>query len=114
MDHASSQAILWPLVTARAVAIGTLFVLLAARRQLMPPSRGQFPVIALAGILDTAGNAAFAMAAHVGRLDIAAILASLYPASTVILAWLVFREQLGRQQWIGVAAAGGALVLIAI
>jgi len=114
MDHASSQAILWPLVTARAAAIGTLFVLLVARRQLTQPPRSQFTVIALAGILDTSGNAAFAMAAHVGRLDIAAILASLYPASTVILAWLVFRERLGSRQWIGVAAAGGALVLIAI
>lgn len=114
LDHASSQAVLWPLVTARAAAIGTMFVLLVARRQLAKPFRGQFTTIALAGILDTTGNAAFAMAAHVGRLDIAAILASLYPASTVMLAWLVFHERLGRQQWIGVAAAGGAFVLIAI
>jgi len=114
LDHASSQAILWPLVTARAAAIGTMFVLLVGRRQLTKPFRGQFTAIALAGILDTTGNAAFAMAAHVGRLDIAAILASLYPASTVMLAWLVFHERLGRQQWFGVAAAGGALILIAI
>jgi len=114
MDHASSQAILWPLVAARGAAIGALLALLVARRQLRQPPPSQLTVIALAGILDTSGNAAFAMAAHVGRLDIAAILASLYPASTVMLAWLVFREQLGRQQWIGVAAAGGALILIAI
>lgn len=114
MDHATSQAILWPLVAARGAAIGALLALLVARRQLRQPPPSQLTVIALAGILDTSGNAAFAMAAHVGRLDIAAILASLYPASTVMLAWLVFREQLGRQQWIGVAAAGGALILIAI
>jgi drug/metabolite transporter (DMT)-like permease len=114
MDQASSQSVLWPLVAARAAAIGVMFTLLTATRQLTPPPQGQFVFIALAGILDTAGNAAFGMAAHLGRLDIAAILASLYPASTVLLAWLVFREGLGRRQWFGVASAGVALVLIAI
>jgi drug/metabolite transporter (DMT)-like permease len=115
MDHASSQAVLWPLVAARMAAIVVMVTLLATMRKLLvAPPRGQFVFIALAGILDTAGNAAFGMAAHLGRLDIAAILASLYPASTVLLAWLVFRERLGRRQWVGVVTAGVALVLIAI
>ena len=114
MDHASSQAVLWPLVAARGAAILVMFALLTATRQLAAPPAGQFAFIALAGVLDTAGNAAFGMAAHLGRLDIAAVLASLYPASTVLLAWLVFRERLGGQQWVGVAAAGAALILIAL
>ena len=114
MDHASSQAVLWPLVAARGVAIIAIFTLLTATRQLTAPPAGQFAFIALAGILDAAGNAAFVMAAHLGRLDIAAVLASLYPASTVLLAWIVFRERLVGQQWLGVVAAGAALVLIAV
>lgn len=114
MDQASDQAVLWPLVAARGAAIAVMFVILAASRQLAPPSRGQIPFIALAGILDTIGNAAFGMAAHLGRLDIAAILASLYPASTVLLAWLVLQERLGPRQWVGVATSGVALVLISL
>ena len=66
MDQASSHSVLWPLVAARAAAIGVMFTLLATTRQLAPPPRGQFVFIALAGILDTAGNAAFGMAAHPG------------------------------------------------
>lgn len=114
MDHASSQSVLWPLVAARAAAISVMVIFLAFTRQMATPPPGQFTFIALAGILDAAGNAAFATAAHLGRLDIAAILASLYPASTVLLAWLVFSERLGRRQWFGVATAGVALVLIAV
>lgn len=113
MGQASGQAVLWPLVAARLSAIVVMAALLATTQRLAPPPRGQLPFIVLAGVLDTAGNAAFGMAAHLGRLDIAAILASLYPASTVLLAWLVFHERLNRQQWGGVAAAGAALVLIA-
>lgn len=114
MDQASSQVVLWPLVAARGAAIVVMTALLSATRQLAAPPADQMTFVALAGILDAAGNAAFGMAAHLGRLDIAAILASLYPASTVLLAWLVFKERLGRQQWVGVVTAGVALILIAL
>ena len=113
MDHASGEAILWPLLAAKIGGITTMALILAATRQLASPPRGQVGFIALAGILDIAGNAAFVMAAHLGRLDISTVLASLYPASTIMLARLVFNERLSGRQWVGVALAIAALVLIA-
>lgn len=114
IDYASDQAVLWPLVAARVVSLVSLSMLLAITRQLSSPPRGQFVFVALAGVLDAAGNTAFAFSAHLGRLDVAAILASLYPASTVFLAWWIFRERLGVRQWLGVGFTCVALVLIAI
>ena len=84
------------------------------RRHWESPSRGQYWIIVLAGIFDTAGNTFFALAAKDGRLDMAAVLSSFYPATTVLLSWWILHERLSRQQWLGVVAALGAIVLIVL
>lgn len=111
--RASTESVLWPLVAARIASIGlTAFVVLRRRGS----GGGTLPLaaVALAGLLDTAGNVFFALAAQIGRLDIAAVVGSLYPATTVILARTVLKEHLRPSQALGLTAALSAIVMIAV
>jgi drug/metabolite transporter (DMT)-like permease len=64
------------------------------------------------GVLDMAANGLYLVATRGGELSVIVTLASLYPASTVILARLVLHEQLGPLQIVGVAACLVAIVMI--
>ena len=69
-------------------------------------------LLLLVGLLDLGGNAAYLLAAQAGGLALAAILGSLYPVSTVILAALVLHEPIGRVHAAGIATAAVAAMLI--
>ena len=113
IDQIESSGIYWPLVGARMATISTFIIVAYCTRKLEIPVMKYLPIIALAGILDTGGNVFYVLAAKMGRMDIAAILTSLYPAATVLLAWLLLKEKLKSHQWIGVVAVMIAVILIA-
>ena len=105
-------ATFWPLAAARLSSVLVLLIVLLLRRQPLLPGRSVAPLVVLAGMLDAIGNAFFVFAAHSGRLDVAAILSSLYPAATVLLAAVILHERVTRIQAIGVLLALLAIPLI--
>ncbi len=67
-----------------------------------------------AGVLLGAGNILLVLALHTGNLAVVAVLVSLYPLSTVLLAWFVLKERLSLLQFVGVAMAITAAVLLGV
>ena len=112
LDKVSGETILWPVLAARVASIVALSVYTVSRRHWLAPARSLLPLIVMTGLLDTAGNFFFTMAAHTGRLDIATVVSSLYPGVTVMLALVILKERLRLNQWFGVLAAFVAIAMI--
>src|SRR5688572_17664095 len=112
LARTTTAAGMWPLVAAR-IATLLLFgsiALVAGRTLLM--SRAAAVTAVTGGALDMAANALYMTAARVGPLSIVVTLASLYPASTVLLARLVLGERLSAVQMAGIVCALAAVLII--
>ena len=107
---------LMTLVTMRitsVVIVGGLLVSLA-RRTPIRLAAGDLTPIAVIGVGDVAANLAFGAASTKGLVSVVAVLGSLYPVVTVLLARLLHNERLAAVQNAGVAAALGGVTLIAV
>lgn len=111
---ASGESVIYPLIAVRIVSISSLLLFSLVTRQPVAPTRASLFPILMSGLLDTLGNGLYALAAQLGRVDIAAVLGSLYPGATVLLAWILLKEHINRQQVAGIAAALAAIVLITV
>jgi drug/metabolite transporter (DMT)-like permease len=109
---AGDAGVLWPLSVARAISMGVLATIGGVTRTLRLPRGSVLGLTGLAGVLDTGGNALFVLAAQAGRLDVAGVLSSLYPAATVALAYVLLRERLTRRQAIGAGATLAAIACV--
>jgi drug/metabolite transporter (DMT)-like permease len=110
---ASGGGILWIMTSARAAGVAAMLVVLLV----MPPKvvwRGFWLFGILAGSLDTVGNLFYIQTTRVGRLDVAAMVCSLYPAGTILLAAFVLQEWPTRRQFAGIALALAAVALLSI
>lgn len=89
------------------LVLGILFVIIQRARGSSTPTKGNFPwnLALAAGALDALANAVFQLAAQRGLLAVVAVIGSLYPAATVILARVLLKETLSRIQLLGVVLA---------
>lgn len=102
-----------PLVVARSFSFFVGLLLLWGTRQPFPSLLAN-PIALLAGILDASGNIFYLLARQYTRLDVAAVLASLFPATTVLLSRLILHEQINHRQWLGVIICLLAIILITL
>jgi uncharacterized membrane protein len=108
-----SEAGIWPLIGARAASISAMLAGALSLGRSLRPTRGTIGAIAGAGILDVAANVFYLISTRYGLVSIVAVVTSMYPASTVVLARVVLDEKLYRLQAIGLGVAAAGLTLIA-
>ena len=107
-------SLLAPLVAVRGAGGVTLFIVAAFNKELYLPSRPILPMVILNVSADVLGSLFYVLAVQSGRMDIAAVLGSLYSGATVLLAWLFLREKIIGMQRLGIAIAMLAIVLITL
>ena len=114
--HASSsENILWPMVAGR---IGGMVIVLGfmiiTKTGIQINAKLPWRLIIANASLDILGNGFYILAGQYGRMDIAAVLGSMYPGATVLLAWYVLKEKLNGLQWVGIVCALAAIVLLTV
>jgi drug/metabolite transporter (DMT)-like permease len=116
MHYATEEvsSTLWPMIASRTAGTLMLFVFVLAQRQGFGVPRAAWGVVIANGLLDVGGNFFYILALRAGRLDISAILSSLYPGATVILAWVFLKERISRPQWAGIFIALIAIALFSL
>lgn len=113
MHQASSDTIIWPMLASRSAGTLALLVfMLALRTEWGVKTPMAWPLIGLNAILDVGGNVFYILAGQTGRMDVSAVLSSLFPGTTVLLAWLILKEKINIVQWLGILSALAAIVLM--
>ncbi|HET9147379.1 MAG TPA: EamA family transporter [Acetobacteraceae bacterium] len=118
LDRAGTAAGAWPLVPGQAVAnlVVIPFAWQGIRGQpgWRSSVRSSAPSCVAAGLLAGAAALLFLAASGRGYLAVVAVISSLYPAATILLARMVLGERLNRTQAAGLLAAAAAVILISI
>lgn len=114
LDYTSPDAGLWPLLALRSVSVPLILVVVLSTKKPMVLRGPALKFALLSGLLDSLANGSYLFAAREGLLSVVAVISSLYPVSTLLLATKVDKEHLHKAQWVGVGCALMALVLVSV
>ena len=107
----AAGGVLWSLTSGR-IAGAVAILLVVAIAPPKAPWRGFLVAGIVSGSLDTVGNLFYMMTSQQGRIDVAAVICSLYPAGTILLAGIILREQPTNRQFAGMGLALAAVALL--
>ncbi len=110
----ATTSTVWPMVASRTAGTLLLLVFVLMRRESLSVPRNAWKVVAANAVLDVSGNVFYILALKTGRLDVSEVLSSLYTGGTVLLAWLLLKERISRNQWLGILAALIAIVFMTL
>ncbi len=105
------EALFLPLVIVKVTALMFSALILRLQGQGLPRLSGNPPAL-LAGVLDSGGNLFYLLATNYTTLSIAAVLSSMYPVATIILAVALLQQRVASMQWVGILLCILAVALI--
>ena len=113
MDRASDGGVLWAVALNRWTSLALLVLCAASLRRRVAVARADRVAVIGVGTLDIAANVLFAAALTYGVAGPVSVLGSLYPLTTVFLAFVVLRERVSGPQGLGAASALAGVGLVA-
>tara|TARA_B100001741_G_scaffold69864_1_gene55935 strand:- start:2113 stop:2943 length:831 start_codon:yes stop_codon:yes gene_type:complete len=111
LSETNTESAPWPIVAGRTSAAVLLLIVAVINKSAILPT-GSWATLFGCAACDTAANVAFLFALRYEQLGSVAVLASLYPAATVLLARVVLHEHLTKRRMAGLGLALGAVVLV--
>ena len=113
IDGTSETTAPWPVVGSRVFSVLVIFLFVIIGRKNIKPEKNSTPFIVGAGFFDTLANVVLLAALNKGLLSLVSVLASFYPAVTVLLARFFLKEMMLKNQVIGLALGLTSIALLA-
>jgi drug/metabolite transporter (DMT)-like permease len=114
LNRAGSHSGLWPILVSQISGLLLAVIVGAVTRQLKPPRGSALWQSILTGTTAIAGATLFFLASHHGLLAVTAVITSLYPAVTILLARILLGERLTWVRMLGLCLAAASVALIAV
>ncbi|MGO8893918.1 MAG: EamA family transporter [Streptosporangiaceae bacterium] len=114
LDRAGSGSGLWPVAATQVAELTVALAVAVATRNVRLPGPRPRLLAAITGAAGAAGTILFFFSSHEGFLAVTAVLTSLYPAVTIVLARTVLGERLTVLRLAGLTLAAACVALIAV